>query len=66
VYQTRGTGLKSGKTTTGALFIRNSCGAVWGDKGLGWLPYDYILYIAASDFCSLLGMDWVNSKEFGI
>jgi C1A family cysteine protease len=36
-----------------------------GDKGYGWMPYDYILNNLALDFWSLLGMDWVDSKQFG-
>lgn len=52
--------------TTGALLIRNSGGVEWGDKGYGWLPYDYVLNNLAIDFWSLLSMEWVDSKRFGI
>jgi C1A family cysteine protease len=49
----------------GALLIRNSWSADWGDGGYGWLPYAYVLTGMANDFWTCFTLDWVESGQFG-
>lgn len=52
--------------TTGALLLRNSWGTGWGDKGYGWLPYEYVLKGLAIDWWTLLKNEWVDTGKFGL
>jgi C1A family cysteine protease len=53
-----------GPETKGALRIRNSWGYHWGDRGYGWLPYEYVLNVLARDFWVLLRQEWVDTGQF--
>jgi C1A family cysteine protease len=48
----------------GALLVRSSWGAQWGEEGYGWLPYAYVEEQLAVDFWTLVHPDWIASGEF--
>ena len=46
--------------------VRNNWGTGWGDKGYGWLPYDYVVRGLAIDWWSLIKNEWVDTGQFGL
>ena len=51
--------------STGAFLVKNSAGVEWGDKGYGWLPYDYLLKQQTIDWWTIVNQNWLDTDIFG-
>jgi C1A family cysteine protease len=63
--QVRNTGPKA-PATAGAFRVQNSWSVKWGERGFGWVPYQFLLRGHARDLWTLVKSDWTDTGQFQI
>ena len=53
-----------GGETVGALLVRNSWSAAWGENGYGWVPYLYVTEGLTEDWWTLDKRQWRDDRAF--
>jgi hypothetical protein len=47
----------------GALRVRSPWGPAWGESGLGWMPYRFLIERFACDFWTVVRPDWIAEGD---
>ncbi|HEX5186694.1 MAG TPA: C1 family peptidase [Nitrososphaeraceae archaeon] len=50
----------------GAFLFQNSLGKKWGDRGFGWLPYEYVLSGKVKGCWTITDSEFIDLEEFGL
>lgn len=57
---------RGSRASVGAIRIQNSWSKDWGERGFGWIPYDYVTRGRAHDFWTLTKTEWVDTRPFQV
>lgn len=50
--------------STGAFLVKNSYGEAFGDKGFGWVSFDYLIKHQSIDWWTITKQEWLKTEGF--